>query len=333
MVAFSTFAQQAIGIGNRTVRSAGNAAISRANNFTTNFELQGQEIEYAALSAFSRDNISYSEVTTDCPGLQCVWDSYESLGVCATTHPRVSKVAFECGRDFTTCKVTSEIDAAYDTVALETIAQVFYSSDKFIDFGMYSWPLSRTEPATSPDGIIMDTVEIYASRLNWVPFDDMKTNATSNLIDFIKITLSLCIHTFRTIVTIGRTITTLLHSSSALTEDPRWTWAPDDVLSTYHGCGEAGTISACLSVYDFYNSGQILDYLSKKLLDGASREGNLVLMSLYDDFGSEDSAERIAARMQNVAVSLSNGYVASSTVITEETQPTDWYWQYAAFTP
>jgi hypothetical protein len=223
------------------------------------------------------------------------------------------------------------VDAAYNTTQLEAVALKLYFGGRESSF-LLEDPDPCSVTSSPFNNGILDSVDLYMSKL-----DLLYTNALSSInaslapIDFMKITINLCIHTFRTVIANGSTTTTLLHSSPALTKDPRWKWTPGVGLPTYRGCGKAGTISACLAQLNLYGSTSILDYLSADILTSKLIWEDPVLSSLYDNFYEKNANELIAARMKNVAVSMSNGYVIINTVLAQEFHRTDQYQQHATF--
>ncbi|OAL48704.1 hypothetical protein IQ07DRAFT_84448 [Pyrenochaeta sp. DS3sAY3a] len=327
LVAFSTFSQQAIGISERKVHSKNGARIARANNLTLNDG--GKLFDYTpiihgAIEGLFRDNISFSEIQGHCAGERCVWERYNSLAICAHTSPPATNVTFTCTVNYTDwalnetftstvnyttyalnetftstinytdCALDEAVDPAYNTSYLQDIARRMY--DQSITFQMENPTLG-----ISP---INDSVDLYISINNEaVRGFSVKGNPPIN---FLKVTFEVCMHTYQTAIEGLQTETKLLHEGPALTRDPNWQWIPDQGNSILEGCGTIEDISACFDPDNIHGAGLFLIYISLAILGGSEGENSFVDQILSEIIEGK-GFERIAARMKNMAVSMTNG--------------------------
>lgn len=294
LVTFSTFSQQAIGISERKVQSKNGARIARANNFTETENVylsQMPYISHGAVEGVFRDNISISEVQGHCPGERCVWEKYNSLAICAHTTPLVRNANFTCTVNYTGCILNEAVDPAYNTTYLQEMAQIMNDQT------------TRFQMSVPPDQLIsavFDSVDIYIAVGYYREMEMFP-------IDFLKVTFEVCIHTYQTAIHGLQIETKLLRQGPALTKDPNWLWIPDQENSRWLSCGMVEDISACVNIHNFWDTTLLLVLVSE-LLSGNISE-NPLTAQMYSEITAENGFERIAARMNNVAVSMTNGYV------------------------
>ncbi|OAL55043.1 hypothetical protein IQ07DRAFT_284443 [Pyrenochaeta sp. DS3sAY3a] len=214
LVAFSTFAQQAASVMERTVGIKGVASMCRANNFTNQpFADVDLEITTKVLGAFSKNNVTYSDVPGHCSGKRCVWEQYNSLGICTYTHPAIENASFSCS-DFRrlNCTVDGIIDSAYNTSVLEYFGRSLWL-DETGPLTTFSWDPEFGDRIYG--GNITDAAHFY------LVVGDGNVEDGKVGVKFLKFTIAACMHTYRTIVEGQATTTTLLHKGTPVDSRPK----------------------------------------------------------------------------------------------------------------
>lgn len=312
MVAFPTFAQQAITTRTRNVVVPGVSTIARANNFTYDSADHYQEITRGVLDAFSRDNINPAEVEGTCSGQKCIWENYESLAICATTYPMVVNMSAICTNNGAeTCSIENSPNATYAGDVLASLPSAFDTNVQWLNVET-SFNTTGTSGQSQQDSRDIFLTAIDADKRDTLGYFPM--NAT-------KVVIELCTHTYRTVVEGSNTTTTLLHKNPAVTKDSDWTIVdrfPPNTDYAEHLCGKVRNITVCMGAPHVLTAPEDSSFILQFLIGtsgiaGRDTDSGSVVSSIMSDyFQGERGHELVAARMQNLAMSMTNAYVAPS---------------------
>lgn len=271
----------------------------------------------AIIDGLLRQDIALSDISGNCVTGNCTWDGYQSLGVCTSVADISPTIAAKCrkkGSQFHPAGCNYSVSAIDENpTALRTVLQAS-------EFGQTLWVGASSTVNYIPPGI--DTLSqfyvIYVPNLDsWDKLDH--TEDHSDQLVALQATLSLCLNTYHTNMTLGVTNTTLMGKIIDLDWQTGSEIFKEESYSTVTTMHKGGrfwmfklnqkSFQDHLSLQTFTGTAWMSSRAEESRGGGNYTENDVVRAIAAKLYGDRNGMRGLQDLLDNLAISMSNGYV------------------------
>ncbi len=344
VIFYGTFTQQSLQLPSQQYNRTELASIPRSLHYSSSrprartimaneifsYESVSATMSLAVAEGLLPKDRSPSDIAGNCPTGNCTWELYQTMGVCSNVIDVSSSITHKCQKNKTPFH---QPGCNYSVPAIDknstVTGKVFetYQDILWVGASNPSPPMSlgsSTPPFTYPEiNTLVQFYVIYVSDRNkWQSFDH--TEPHKDELVALQATLSLCLYTYNTSVTLFATETTTVSKETGLDwqtgevlEDievgsKKVTKVTDTVTTTHH---QESFWCTKLNMRSFFN------FLSAEIFTGSvtsesaaidiskdNKNAQAVNESIHNDNAGIKGLSRL---LDNLAISMTNAYALS----------------------